>query len=134
MKMNSAELVDKTRTHFMCAWCVDAERNRMLIEKGVMLGDKPVPTNYVSDRAGSTLSFCGFLPSAVRQASVFPNLAFSTAHRVRWANEFLVSERGTPTLFGPRDKDSYRVQSEQRVSFIGSWLRKLKREPKKKPN
>jgi hypothetical protein len=118
VKLNSAELIEMTRTHFMGGWCVD----------------QSVPSLLVNVRASSTLSFCAFLPSTVRQPSVFPNLVFSMAYRARWANEFLGSENGAPELLGPRDRHIYDAQREEHLkhlSAIGKLVRRIKHQPKR---
>jgi len=113
---------------------VDSQRNKELIETGLMLEERQLPTDVINERANSTLSFCAFFPSVVHQPSVFPNLIFSMAHRARWANEFLASANGVPGLIGPRDRDSYKDQCEERSSLLKSFLARMKRQPKRKPN
>jgi hypothetical protein len=134
VKLNSAELINMTRTHFMGGWSVGRQRNKTLIEKGVVLQMQSVSSVTVNERASSTLSFCAFLPSVVRQPSVFPNLVFSMAYRARWANEFLGSENGAPELLGPRDRHSYDAQREEHRSAFGKLGRRIKHQPKRKPN
>jgi hypothetical protein len=128
MKLNSGELVDKTRAHFMGGWCVDSQRNESLIETGLMSEERQLPTAVINERASRTLSFCAFLPSVVHQPSVFPNLVFSMAHRARWASEFLSSQ------LGPRDRYSYNAQREQHTSSIESLFRRVMLQPKRKPS
>jgi hypothetical protein len=134
LKLNSAELTDRTRTHFMGGWCVDRQRNRALFQGSVMLEERTIPSVVVDQKASSILSFCAFVPSVAHQPSVFPNLVFAMAHRARWANEFLASENGVPKLLGPRDRDSHNAQRLEHLDLLGGVLRRVKRQPKRKPN
>ncbi len=74
-KLNCAETLEWTRCHYFGGWCKDPDRN---------------------------LAFVSFIPSTLRRCGLLENLLYSMAHRARWSNEFLASEKGIPHKFQGR--------------------------------
>jgi hypothetical protein len=98
-KLNLAEAAEWTSCHYFGGWCKDPDGN---------------------------LAFVSFIPSALRRRGLLENLLYSMAHRARFSNKFLASEKGIPDKFGGRDAASYQRQVEEHANLAARFLDVLK--------
>jgi hypothetical protein len=105
-KLNCAEAVEWTGCHCFGGWCKDADGN---------------------------LAFVSFVPSTLRRPGLLETLLYSMAHRARWSNEFLASEKGIPDKFEGRDAASYQRQVGEHANFAARFLDVLLKRKKEQP-
>jgi len=133
-RLNLAELRNTTRSHFMGSWCVDSPRNMKLAQLGLLLMGESLPVGVLEKGAKETLSFCSFIPSVCHRPGLLENIVYTMGCRTMWANEYLASEEGVPTEFGPRHSGAFQEQSGQHLSLRRRLLDRALRHIKKKPN
>jgi len=80
-QLNLAELAQPTPSHFMGAWCVDAEGNIDLSQQGLILADVSMPVDVMKKQANETLTYCSFLPSGIHQLGFLENIIYTMANR-----------------------------------------------------